>query len=96
MNKTSVESDELGKTLDLELSFLCPPPKGIGLGVVGGSVWACALGGLFLSLGEAYVSDLLLCLEPLKKIVGGGGGGQWLRVTLVLSFGLGQAQQYHA
>ena len=44
-NKTVVENVQLGKTLDLELSYVCPPPQGLGLSVVGGSVWAGALGG---------------------------------------------------
>ena len=36
VNKTSVESVQLGKIFYPELSFVCPPPKGIGLSVVGG------------------------------------------------------------
>ena len=41
---------------------------GVGVGVLGGE---------FLSLGEAYITNLslLLCLEPFKKFVVGGGGG---------------------
>ena len=73
-------------TLGLELSFMCPHPQGFGLSVAGG---ARAVGDKFLSLGEAYISNLslLLCMEDLKKFVvvvvvvvgwwwwGGGGGG---------------------
>ena len=77
-NKTSVESVELGKTLDLELSFVCPPLQGIRLRVVDGWVWvwAGALGGEIHSLGEACITNLspLLCLEPFKKFLVGGGG----------------------
>ena len=36
--KTSVESVQLGKIFDPELSFVCPPPQGIGLSVVGGGL----------------------------------------------------------
>ena len=35
---------------------------------------------------------LLLSLGPSKMFV---VGGEWLRVTLLLRFGLSQAEQYH-
>ena len=35
-NKTLVKSVQLGKIFDPELSFVCPPPQGIGLSVIGG------------------------------------------------------------
>ena len=56
-DKTSVESVQLGKTLNLELSFVYPPPQGIRLSVVGGWVRVDILGwgGDFLSLEEAYI-----------------------------------------
>ena len=49
--------------------------------------------GQFFSPIEAYLSNLslLLSLEPSEKFV--VGGGWWLRVSLVLSFGLSQAEQ---
>ena len=38
INKTSVESVQLGKIFDPELSFVCPPLQGIGLSVVVGEL----------------------------------------------------------
>ena len=40
----SVESVQIGKTLDIELCFVCPFPQGLGLSVVGGWVGAGTLG----------------------------------------------------
>ena len=53
-NKTLVESVQLGKTLDLELIFVYPPPQGIRLSVVGGWVRADILGG-----GGEFLSAML-------------------------------------
>ena len=55
--------------------------------------------GQFLILRQTLISNmsLLRSLEPFKKfvvaVVGGGGGWWWLRVILVLSFDLSQAEQ---